>query len=139
MSKSYILNKLTEKQKKSRLHKIVFSVNPYGRLGYTKADRLGNRTYAQALEENPYAGIYRRRRRKGKLYIQKAPFYKPTQVHTDKQQAWRKVFADACFLWFSLSDGEKKFYNLWGAKYQISGWNKFISEYCKSQYAKLVK
>jgi hypothetical protein len=139
MGQKNVLYKLTPKQLKSRLHKVVFSINPYGRLGYTKADRLGNRTYAQALATNPYAGIYRRRRRKGKLYIQKAPFYKPTNMQTEKQQAWRKIFADACFMWFRLSAGEKRFYELWGAKYKMSGWNKFISEYCKSQYAQLVK
>ena len=134
-----VLYKLTTKQKASLLHKNVFSINPYGRLGYTKEDRLGNRTYWEALETNPYAGIYRRHRIKGKMTIDKMPFYKPTNMQTEKQQAWRAKMAQAVAFWFTLSPAEKRFYELWGRKYKIGGYHKFLSEYLKSQYAELVK
>ena len=134
-----VLYKLTAKQKKSRLHKTVFSINPYGRLGYTNADRLKLRTYADALLTNPYAGIYRRRRRRGKLYIQKAPFYEPTNMQTEPQQAWRGIFSNACFAYKSLAPNQKLFYNKWGSVYKMSGWNKFISEYMKEHKREYVK
>lgn len=109
--------------------KTLMSIHPRGRFGYTKADRLGERTYEEALAENPYAGIYRRRRIKGKLKIQQVPFYTPSNPQTEIQQAWRAKFAQAVAGWQSLSNEEKNFWRKYGRIYKMTGMNKYISQH----------
>lgn len=103
-----------------------------GRFGFTKADRLGSRTYADALAANPYSGIYQQRRRKGGPIIVREKFYWPANPQTEDQQAWRAVFAAGVEAYHALGPEDLKKWRKKGAKYHMTGYNKFLSEYLRS-------
>jgi hypothetical protein len=77
-------------------------------------------------------GIYQQRMtRKGKRTI-KMKMYAPTNPQTVLQQTNRQKFADAVIAWQALTNEEKNVYNQLKYPDQMSGYNKFISQYLKS-------
>jgi hypothetical protein len=114
------------------LKKQLYSVYPRGKFGYTKADKLGLRTYEQALATNPHAGFFRVARIKGKKVVQQMKFYKPPCPFTPAQKIYQDKFAQAVIAYRLLSPDEKRKYKIWGSKYHMTEYNKFISEYMKT-------
>lgn len=102
-----------------------------GRFGFRQADRLGQRTYNEALLTNPYAGIFQRRKYGKKKMIVQEKFYWPANPQTEAQQAWRAVFSAGVFAYHALSPEALEYYRLRGAKYHMTGYNKFLSDYLK--------
>jgi len=103
-----------------------------GRFGFSQADRLHLRSYADALAVNPHAGIYQQRRRKGGSITVREKFYWPANPRTDTQQAWRAVFTAGVVAYHALSADDKKYWKKKGAKYHMTGYNKFLSEWLHS-------
>ncbi len=102
-----------------------------GRFGYTQADRLGLRTYEEALAENPYAGIYQTRRNfKGRYHV-RMKFYVPYNPQTETQQAWRQKFKDAVDAYRVLDSVQLEYHRKRGLRYKMTAYNSFISTYLK--------
>lgn len=116
----------------AQLKKQLYSIMPRGRFGYTLIDRKQLRTYEEALATNPHAGFFRTRRIKGKLRTEQLPFYHPPCPFTPAQIVMQTKFAQGILAYRQLSPAEKKFYRLWGAKYKLSCYAKFMSEYLKT-------
>lgn len=115
--------------------KEIFVFRGRGRLGFTKADRLGLRTYAEALATNPFAGVYQRKiTRKGKKTSQMNWRY-GGNPRTPAQQAWRAFFTAGVSAYHSLTTAQKLYYKKVGAKYKMTGYNKFLSYWLKNQIA----
>lgn len=102
-----------------------------GRFGFQQADRLGLRTYNEALLTNPYAGIFQRRKYGKKKMIVQEKFYWPSNPQTVPQQAWRAVFTAGVDAYHALSPVIKERYRLAGQKYKMTGYNNFLSDYLK--------
>lgn len=102
-----------------------------GRMGYTQADRLGLRTYAEALAQNPWSGIYQTRRKYGKRFHVRMRFYVPYNPQTVLQQAWRQKFKDAVSAFRVLDSVQLEYHRKRGMRYKMTAYNSFISEYLK--------
>jgi len=100
------------------------------------------------VSEYPEYGIYQQRYRrkdfwqkgytpKGKRRNFKMKFYRPTNPRTEKQQAHRQILAEAVALWKALPLSTKKEYNKKAYGKQMSGYNKFISEYLNQNKIKI--
>lgn len=77
-------------------------------------------------------GIYRVRRRWGKVIHERLPFYTPTNPQTVPQQANRQKLTDAVAGWQGLTNNQKEIYNERARYKPFSGYNLYIGEYILS-------
>lgn len=82
--------------------------------------------------DNPYSGIYAKYNFAGKKYDLKKNFWFASNPQTEAQQAWRDIFKNGKTAYDGLSADEKLYFKKWGAKYKMTGYNKFMSEYLKA-------
>ena len=104
---------------------------PKKKLGFSQDYGHALFGYAEFGADNPYAGIYRKYTNDKKNHLIKMRHYVPSYSNTEAIQASRASFTSAIIAWRALDADEKLFYEKWGKKYRMSGYNKYISEYMK--------
>ena len=114
----------------TQVEKVIIGLGK-GKIGFRKADKLGLRTYEEALALNKYAGIYQRQRKGGKKYWRRLHWYKKNNPQTEDQQAWRGVFAQAITEWQALDPATKLAWAVKGKREKLPGYHKHIKEYLK--------
>ena len=108
-------------------------------IGHQPRKKLGfSQDYGQAMygycefgADNPWAGIYRKYTNDKKNYLIKMIHYVPSYSHSVAIVASRLEFAAARVAYRALTDVRKRYFHKWGARFRMSGYNKFISEYMK--------
>lgn len=108
-------------------------------IGHEPRKKLGfSQDYGHALfgyvefgADNPWAGIYRKYTNDYKNHLIKMRHYVPSYSSSPAIIASRASFASAISAWQALDALEKSYFERWGKKYKMSGYNKYISEYMK--------
>lgn len=108
-------------------------------IGHEPKKKLGfSQDYGHALfgycefgADNRWAGIYRKYTNDKKNYLIKMRHYVPSYSSSLAIVASRTEFANAIIAWRALDSDTKLYYEKWGRKYKMSGYNKYISEYMK--------
>lgn len=88
--------------------------------------------YSQNGEDNPFAGIYQRKKTLFGYKTSKMKFYRPPLGRTPAQDLLRLKFSAACSGWNDLTNEEKAFYNEKGKKLKLYGRSVYISEFMKA-------
>jgi len=104
---------------------------PRKKLGFSQDYGHALFGYVEFGADNPYAGIYRKYTNDKKNHLIKMRHYVPSYSSSPAIVASRISFASAISAWRALSAPDKEFYETWGKKYKMSGYNKYISEYMK--------
>ncbi|MFA5359232.1 MAG: hypothetical protein WC310_05475 [Patescibacteria group bacterium] len=81
---------------------------------------------------NPFSGIYQRRRRRGGVSITRMKFYRPPVSRTEGQAALRDKFQSAVNAWQALSDAEREELRHLACRRSKRGYNVFITQYLKT-------
>lgn len=102
------------------------------RLG--KPNQLGEMWcgWSELGDDDPYAGVYQRRPRKGGEIIVKMRHAWPDCGHTSRQIYVRSVFADGVASWQSLTTLQKQSYNRRKYPKGQSGFTRYMREYLKA-------
>jgi|SRR6185295_6212374 len=77
-------------------------------------------------------GIYQVRPRKNGFIVVKEKFYKPSNAPSIAQVSQRSKMRTAVLAWQGLTSDEKLRYVKLAPKYQLSGYNLFLSRYMKT-------
>jgi len=77
----------------------------------------------------PRAGIYQKHFSYGVKNDVRMRHYRPTNNRLPRQQAFRDYFRVCVAIYHALSADSVAFYRRRGVKYQVTGYNYFISEY----------
>lgn len=115
---------LTQKQR-------MIGHEPKKKLGFSQDYGYALFGYCEFGADNPYAGIYRKYTNDYKNHLIKMRHYVPGYSSSPAILASRSSFASAILAWRALDASDKLYYETWGRKYKMSGYNKFISEYMK--------
>lgn len=75
------------------------------------------------------SGVYQKRRINGKPVFVRMKHMIPKNPQTEKQQAWRAIFADGVTAWHNLTESERVEYNRLAIPYRIEGFNLFLKRY----------
>lgn len=79
-----------------------------------------------------FSGIYQRKRSKKGWVMSREIHYRTKNPKTEKQQAWRAVFASGLLAWRDLTDSQKLILSNQGRKLCMTGFNLFQSRYLRN-------
>ena len=85
--------------------------------------------FSEIGDDNPFSGVYQRRKRKGGQIIVKMVYSMPPYVNTTIQKARRTKFSDAIKAWNELPFEQQVIWNKKKSPRGMSGYNRFISFY----------
>lgn len=104
---------------------------PRKKLGFSQDYGLALFGYCEFGADNPWAGVYRKYTNDKLNHLIKMNHYPTYYTNSAGQIVSRSNFASAIVAWRALDAGDKNYYEKWGKKYKMSGYNKYISEYMK--------
>lgn len=110
----------------------ALSMEMTGALGVYRQWLRGDKTFAEIVAENPYAGIYRKQRIAGKNTLVRFDFYAPYNPKTVPQQAWRAVFTAGVAAYHALTSDEKVPYTMRAKRLRLTAFNVYMSDWLKS-------
>jgi len=107
----------------------VKSLSVRGSLGRPNGMGLMKMGWSKPGDFFPEAGVYQKRTRFGKRQIVKMRHTRVPNPRTSRQQFFRDYFRYSVAIYHSLSENALAFYNTRAKKYQMTGYNYYISEY----------